>query len=512
MSAWVVMPVIVPAFAAVLLLLAPRSLAFVRLIGIAATVAVLAISATFVIMLDANPIAYQVGNWPAPYGIVLVVDRLSALMLLLTSTIALLALAHSLAGWDRRGISAASFHALFQLELMGLNGAFLTGDVFNLFVFFEVLLLASIGLLVHGGGADRARHGLRYAVINLVGSSLLLAGVALLYGVAGTLNMADLAVVLPRLDPERARLARVAGTLLLVGFGVKAAVFPLYFWLPGSYSAAAAPVAALFAIMTKVGVYALLRICVLVYGGLPGGTADALLWVGLCTLALGTAGVLASRDLGRFAGYLTISSVGLMLAGVGLFTPAGTSAALFYLVQSAISLAGLFLLRELVAAERLQVADRFEPGPPLTRSSLLPTLYWLLIAAAVGLPPLTGFMGKIMLLRSSADTPIAGWIWVSVLVSSLLLILAAASAGSQVFWAVRESETRARASRLPPATPAAIAVALQFVLVIAAEPLRAYTEAAASELHTGERYRAAVLGQRAASLDPAEGVDARTPP
>ncbi|HSN72970.1 MAG TPA: proton-conducting transporter membrane subunit, partial [Steroidobacteraceae bacterium] len=227
---------------------------------------------------------------------------------------------------------------------------------------------------------------------------------------------------------------------------------------------------------------------------------ESLVWVGLATVLAGTAGVLASRDLGAFTAYLTIVSVGLMLVGVGLFTPEGTSAALFYLVQSALLLAGLFLLREVVAGERAQAADCFTRGPRLARAAILPALFWLFAAAAVGLPPLTGFFGKLMLLRSAEDSVVQLVIWSVVLVSSLLLTLSAANAGSAMFWdRTPRSEPVDSSRAATPIAPVVIAAALQFVLVLGAEPLRAYTAATALELHAADGYRAAVLGSRAHS-------------
>ena len=269
---------------------------------------------------------YFVGDWPAPFGIVLVLDRLAALMLAIAAVIALAALAAAVAGerpWDARG---RFFHPLFQFQLMGLNGAFLTGDLFNLFVFFEVLLVASYCLLLHGQGDARLRAGLHYVVVNLAASALFLVGVALLYSITGTLNLADLALRVPRVPPPDAPLVRAAALLLLVVFGVKAAAFPLYLWLPRAYAAAAAPVAALFALMTKVGVYSIVRVHGVVFGPDAGEAAlVAAPWLApaaLATALLGVVGALAAPTLGRMAAYLTVASVGTLLIAVGAFSTA----------------------------------------------------------------------------------------------------------------------------------------------------------------------------------------------
>ncbi|NJL08925.1 MAG: monovalent cation/H+ antiporter subunit D, partial [Methylacidiphilales bacterium] len=233
---------------------------------------------------------YALGNWPAPFGIVLVLDRLAAVMVALCAVLALPVLVYAAGGTDARG---RHFHALFQFQIAGLNGAFLTGDLFNLFVFFEVLLLASYGLLTHGNGRARARAGLAYVVLNLTGSALFLIALGLLYGTLGTLNMVDMAGALARVPAADQALVRTAAALLIAVFALKAALFPLSFWLPRVYGAASAPAAALFAIMTKVGVYALLRISTVTFSGAPV-TADLLQpWLmplAIATIAAGTLG------------------------------------------------------------------------------------------------------------------------------------------------------------------------------------------------------------------------------
>ncbi len=502
MSHWIIVPIVLPALTAALLLLAAgRPMPVQRWISGTATAALAAVCAALTASLDDVPRVYLLGNWPPPYGIVLVLDRLSALMLTLTAGVALGCLAYAMTGWDAAGPAEKRyFHALFQFQLMGLNGAFLTGDLFNLFVFFEVLLIASYGLLVHGGGASRARAGLHYVVVNLTASALFLVGVALLYGAAGTLNMADLARAAGTLGDEASLLFQVAGLILLVVFAVKAALFPLYFWLPISYTAAAAPVAALFALMTKVGVYAILRVSTLVFGeqGAGGFAAPWVLPAGLITLGLGTLGVLAASDLGRLAAYLTLSSVGTLLATVGLFTPQALSSALFYLVHSTLVTAGLFLLWERVAAERGLAADRFQRGPRLGRPLLLAGTYAFLAAAAVGLPPLSGFLGKVMILESAWEADAALPLWGMVLVTGLLALFAVTRAGSRLFWDLsRELPPASQAASPAQAAPLLALVAALAGLVVFAAPFKAFTDRAAQDLFDVERYTATVLGHPA---------------
>jgi multicomponent K+:H+ antiporter subunit D len=499
MSHWIIVPVVLPALAAALLLLvAGRPMPVQRWISGTAAAALAAVCAGLTASLDDFPRVYLLGNWPAPYGIVLVLDRLSALMLTLTASVALGCLAYAMTGWDAASPAGKRyFHALFQFQLMGLNGAFLTGDLFNLFVFFEVLLIASYGLLVHGGGARRARAGIHYVVINLTASALFLVGVALLYGAAGTLNMADLARAAGTLEGEASLLFQVAGLVLLAVFATKAALFPLYFWLPISYTAAAAPVAALFALMTKVGVYAILRVFTLVFGeqGAGGFAAPWVLPAGLITLGLGTLGALAASNLGRLAAYLTLSSVGTLLAAVGLFTPQALSSALFYLVHSTLVTAGLFLLWERVAIERGLAADRFQRGPRLGRPLLLAGTYAFLAAAAVGLPPFSGFLGKVMILESAREADAVVPVWGMVLVTGFLTLFAVARAGSRLFWDIsREPPSASQAASPAQAAPLLALVAALAGLVVLAAPFKAFTDQTARELFNAERYAATVLG------------------
>src|SRR3954451_3379380 len=291
---------------------------------------------------------YRLGDWPAPFGIVLVLDRLSALMLLLTSILALASVVFSLARWHRVGVL---FHPLFQFLLMGINGAFLTGDLFNLFVFFEVLLAASYGLALHGSGSARVLAGLHYIVVNLVASLLFLIGVSLIYGVAGTLNMADLAARIPAIRAEDRALLEAGAGILGTAFLVKAGMWPLCFWLPGTYASAPPPVASIFAILTKVGIYIVLRLWLLLFGEDAGASAqfgsEWLLLGGIATVAFGAIGCLASQDMAKLAAFSVLVSSGTVLAAIGIGQIATTGGALFYLISSTLSLSAFFLLIEL---------------------------------------------------------------------------------------------------------------------------------------------------------------------
>ena len=443
-------------------------------------------------------LVYRLGDWPAPFGIVMVVDRLSALMVLLTYLVALPALWYAASGWDGRG---RYFHAVFQFQLMGLAGAFLTGDLFNLFVFFEVLLIASYVLLVHGHGRERFRMGLHYVVLNLVASGLFLIGLSLVYAATGTLNMADVGQRLPQLQGDTLLFARSAALVLLVVFGLKAAMLPLYFWLPGTYAAASAPVAALFAIMTKVGVYSIVRVHWQLFGAQAGPAAlvaaDWLLPLALTTSVLGVLGALAAHTLGRLVAYLTVSSVGTILAAVGLFTPQALSAALYYTLHSTIVIAGLFLLVELIAAQRGDAVDRLQPAHAVREPVLLGVMMLFGAASAAGLPPLPGFLGKLMVLEASGGLAVQAWVWSVVLGVGFLTIVGLARAGVIVFWHVQPAIGPNAGSGRRLLTPVWMVMALTVALTVLASPVKRYTDAVAAQLLAPADYTRAVLGGEA---------------
>jgi multicomponent K+:H+ antiporter subunit D len=309
-------------------------------------------------------------------------------------------------------------------------------------VFLEILLIASYGLLLHGRGAERARAGLHYVVVNLVGSALFLIAVSALYGVTGTLNMADLSDKVGRLDPVDAPLAATAGVLLLVVFGLKAAIAPLYFWLPRAYAAASAPVAAMFAIMTKVGVYAIVRIFTLVFGDNAGSLANfgwSWLWaLALVSLLLGLIGVLAARELRIQIAYLVIVSVGTLLAGIALNSEDALAASFYYLIHSTLICGGLFLLADVILRQRGELLDHITQGPQLRQSALLGSLFFFAAVAVIGVPPLSGFIGKLLLLSAAGATADVAVLWLIMLGGSLICLMALSRSGSTFFWRTEE--------------------------------------------------------------------------
>lgn len=499
MNHWIIAPVILPAMLAPFIVLVMRhDLALQRIFSTFGTAILAAISLMLLYTASTNPPeVYFLGNWDAPFGIVLVLDRLSALMVALTAILALMVQLYAIGtGWDGRG---KHFHALFQFQLMGICGAFLTGDAFNLFVFFEVLLIASYGLMIHGGGANRLKAGVQYVAFNLVGSTLFLFALATLYSVTGTLNMADMAVKMVDLPPGDAALLRVGAVLLLLVFAIKGALVPLQFWLPATYSFAPGPVAALFAVMTKVGAYAVIRVYTLIFPPETPATgalfADLLLPAALVTLALGAVGVLGATGLARMVAFAAIGSMGTLFIAVSAFTPQAMTAALYYMIHSTLATALLFLVVDMVQDRRGNDGLR-HPLPPIAQHGLLASLFFGGAIAMAGMPPLSGFLGKLLVMDATRGPDMA-LIWTSILVASLVTIVGFSRAGSQVFWKAYATTTT---QEHPQPKPEGLAFAMIFALLAAlalltilAGPITDWLAATSAELFDRTAYINAVL-------------------
>lgn len=499
-SLWPVLPVLLPLIGGIVILFSrlgglqlQRSLSLLFTAGL-----ILVTVQTLLVATTEGHQVYLLGNWLAPFGIVLVLDQLSALMVLLTAVLSLFALLYAITqDTDKQG---EDFHTLFQIQLFGLNGAFMTGDLFNLFVFFEVLLLASYGLLLHGGGRSRTKGGLHYVVINLVGSSLFLFAVGTLYGVIGTLNMADMADKMATVSADDQGIVAAAALLLLVVFGIKAAVFPLYLWLPGAYANTSAAVAALFAIMTKVGLYAIIRVHGTLFddqaGPLAGLHTDLLLWLGMLTLILAVFGVFAARGLKEQAAFLILASVATLLVGIGIDNTAALSASLYYLIHSTLIGGAMFLMADLVARGRGSFADKLRSAPAMSQAILMGSLFLLSAIAIAGVPPLSGFFGKVLILDSAIGHPAQAWIFTIVLLGSLLMMIALARSGSILFYQTSDEDQNSSATLNRKATAVMVGLLLLSpVLVVAAGPVTALTEQVAQQLADSEGYIRAVLGQ-----------------
>ena len=445
---------------------------------------------------ESVPLPYAMGDWPAPFGIVLVLDRLSAWMLLLTALLGLAVAGHvTLTGLDRKGWH---FHPVFQFQLLGVNGAFLTGDLFNLFVFFEILLIASYGLLLHGQGARRLTAGVQYVIVNLTGSTLFLVALGMLYGVTGTLNMADMALRAAAIPQGSRGMLEAAGLLLIAVFALKAALLPLHLWLPRAYASAAPPVAALFAIMTKVGAYAIIRVCPMIFGR---DVETILIVTALGTIALGFIGMLAARHLRDMAAFGLIGATGTLLVAIALFSQDGLAAALYYLPHTTLAAALMFLTVDLVVRWRGMEGDAIVPTPAFAGQVLTGVLFLGAGVALAGLPPLSGFIGKLLILDASLASPLpqplAATIWAVILVTSLVAVVALARAGSTVFWkhdATPPPQRERDAPHTIEALPAVFLLALLGALTLGAGAATRYTEAMAAQVLDRDGYIEAVLG------------------
>lgn len=497
MNHLLIAPIVVPLLAAVMCMASQAaSVQFQRSIALGAVIIQVVVAGLLLVSASNEISVYAIGSWRAPFGIVMVLDRLSAIMLMLTAMLALPVLLYAVSGMDQKG---RLFHPLFQLQLAGINGAFLTGDLFNLFVFFEMLLLASYGLLAQGGGLLRVRAGMIYVVLNVIGSSLFLIALALIYGTIGTLNMADIAFVLPSIPQADEAIVRSAMALLIVVFALKSALIPLAFWLPHTYGNAIAPVAALFAILTKVGIYALLRTTSLIFTS-ASFMADILQpWlvpVAVLTIAMGTIGALASQRLAVVAAYLVMVSTGTLLAVIGLPSVAGNSAAIYYMIHSTLVTAGLFLLADAIGRQRGEHGDCLERGPRMRDMRAFGGAFLILAVGVSGMPPLSGFFGKLMLMQAVQSTEWNVAIWIAVLASSLVVGLLLGRAASVIFWEPKPDEQQ---PILPPPNPwrrtaLAMIVAASPGLTVVSAPVSQYAQAAADQLAVRQAYIDAVLG------------------
>lgn len=540
----VVAPVLLPLGTAALMLLMGekrRRLKAALNVGSAMLGLLLAIALLRQVDASGTPATFAVhltANWPVPYGIALVADRLSALMAVLAGIVGVASLLYALARWQHGGVY---YHGLLQLQLMGLYGAFLTADLFNLFVFFEVLLAASYGLLLHGGGTARVRAGLHYIAINLMASSLFLIGVAMLYGITGTLNMADMAIIVPTIAEDDRGLLHAGAAILAIAFLVKAAAWPFNAWLPAAYASAAAPVAALFAVMTKLGVYAILRLWTLLFPQDAGISAlfggPVLIGLGMLTLGFGVIGVIAVQQLGRMAAFCAIVSSGTLLAAIGFGRPAVTGGALYYALGSTLAVGAFFLLVELIDRARdveeqpVYVGESDPDDEPFAFPvDLVPThgvnldddeealigraipaamaflgLAFIVCALTIaGLPPMAGFVGKVVMLSAllnpagfGVQAPVspAAWLLLALLVTGgLLTIIAMSRAGIRCFWAP--------AGRPPPrlriieTLPIALLLLPIGVLVWQADAVLRYANATARHLHDPRDYIGSVMAAR----------------
>lgn len=446
-------------------------------------------------VLQDGVIAAQMGGRPAPFGITLVADHLSAAMVAITAITALAVAIYALTDINERS-EYLGYHALFNVLIGGVTGAFVTGDLFNLYVWFEVMLISSFGLLVLGGTKEQIDGGVKYVTLNLISTILFLSGIGLLYGMTGTLNMADLARTLPSVENQG--LVTVVAMMFMVAFGVKAAVFPLFFWLPAAYHTPAFSISAVFAgLLTKVGVYALIRMFVLVFALDTGFTHEILLWVAGLTMLTGVLGAAAQNDIRKILSFHIVSQIGYMIMGLALLTPLALAGAVFYLVHHIIVKANLFLIAgvtdRLVGSTELGRIGGFYKSAPL-----LAVLFFVPAFSLAGFPPLSGFWAKYMLVAAALED--RGWIIAGVaLFVGLLTIYSMTKIWAEAFWKAHPKDVSPALPRLAPEMrihllgPVAALAVLTVTIGLFPEPFVAFAEDAAAQLLDPSAYMIAVL-------------------
>lgn len=501
--------VALPVFGAALAFLLLRQQRAQRTVTISVLTLTLALEVLLLVSVwDGGTSAVTIGGWAPPFGITMVVDQFSSLMLVISTTVSLAVLvyatAQGVADGDKDG-PISVFHPSYMILVAGVSNAFLAGDLFNLYVGFEILLTASYVLLTLGGTGPRIRAGVTYVVVSVVSSLLFLIAIAMVYAATGTVNMADLAGKLGQLDPGTQLLLH---SMLLVGFGIKAAVFPLSLWLPDSYPTAPAPVTAVFAgLLTKVGVYAIVRTETLLF---PGDALNApLMVVAFATMVVGILGALAQTDIKRLLSFTLVSHIGYMVFGVGLGSVLGLAAAVFYVVHHITVQTALFLVAGLV--ERRGGSSSIDRlGGIAKLSPVLALLYFLPAMNLSGIPPLSGFLGKLGLLQAGVQlgTPLVLVLVGTGVVVSLLTLLAMARVWSRVFWRRAEDAESPAPALLQPAAvnalPASMIgataglVVVGLALTLFAGPLYRLSAQAAGEMLDRSPYISAVLGTEAA--------------
>ncbi|MFW0789312.1 Na+/H+ antiporter subunit D [Gordonia sp. CPCC 205333] len=531
-SSWIttliVLPTLVPLGAAALTLLQGRHPRFQRAVTVAAiSIGLIASSLMLYLTNENGTYAVHIGGWGekgypnGPLGITLVVDQLSALMLVVSTTVLLLVVVYAIGQGIRDGTTqqpVSIFLPTYLILCAGVCNAFLAGDLFNLFVSFEVLLAASFVLLTLGASGDRVRAGASYVIVSMVSSLIFLVGIAFAYATTGTLNLAEMAI---RLDDVPSGTRNALYAVLLVAFGIKAAVFPLSTWLPDSYPTAPAPVTAVFAgLLTKVGVYAIIRTHTLLF---PGGSMDTILLVaGLLTMLVGIAGAIAQSDIKRLLSFTLVSHIGYMIFGIALSSEFGLSAAIYYVAHHILVQTTLFLVVGLI--ERQAGSSSLRRLGGLIASPLLAVLYLIPGLNLGGIPPFSGFIGKVALLEAGAqDGSVLAWLLVAgSLVTSLLTLYVVARVWTKGFWRPRADAPegdlsdagpsalvdestdsafaeRADVGRMPPAMvlPTVAMVIVGLAMTIWAGPIIAYTERAAHDITSRTVYLEAVLGPNA---------------
>lgn len=496
----ILLPVLIPFLTAIIMMLLWRQPQLQRVLSLAGAAGLLVAALSLLYLVWQNGIqAVQLGNWPAPFGITLVADLLSAIMLIMTGLMGLAVAVYSLASIDRPRESFG-YYPLLHILLMGVSGAFLTGDMFNLYVWFEVMLIASFVLLALGGKRAQIEGAIKYVTINLLSSALFLAAVGILYGLAGTLNMAHLARILPTLNEPG--LVTTVAMLFLVAFGIKAAIFPLFFWLPASYHTPPIAVAAIFAgLLTKVGVYALIRIFTLIFVQNVSYSHTLILILAGLTMITGVLGAAAQMDFRRVLSFHIVSQIGYMLMGLALFSPLALAGSVFYIIHHIIVKTNLFLIGGVV--HRLkgthwlpQLGGLYQTSPWVAILFLIPAL------SLAGIPPLSGFWAKFILIRAGLELEQYA-IVITALVVGLLTLFSMTKIWNEAFWKEQPDPVeeinnnydslQSGESLFPLLLPVIVLATLTVSLGIITEPIFNLATQAAEQLLNPTEYIQAVL-------------------
>jgi multicomponent Na+:H+ antiporter subunit D len=486
-----VLPILVPLSTAAILLLAPNRALMQRWIGLTGSILLLASAAIVFRRVDAGGIqVLQVSGWPAPFGITLVADLLSAMLVVAVGIVGVAIAVAAFAGVDPRR-EAFGYHSLIQVLLMGVSGAFLTGDLFNLYVWFEVMLVASFVLMALHRTSAQVEAAFKYVAINLIASSIFLTALGLLYGVTGTLNMADLATVWPTLRTPGIEL--VLAVLFVIAFSIKAGLFPLFFWLPASYHTPPAPIAAAFAgLLTKVGVYALVRLFTLLFQAAPPALFTLLLVMSAATMVIGLVAALDERDFRRILSFNLVGHIGYTTASLSLMTPAALAGTIFYVLHHIVVITNLFLVSGVLLRLR-RTTDMAALGGLYRHQPVFSALAMMPIFALAGVPPLSGFLGKLAIVEGMFGAG-AYWLGGLVLVVGLLTLLSMGRTWADGFWKPAATEH----DRATPGTPLLIAISglslVTLAITFGAGPLFELTLRAAQQLLQRDAYIQAVLG------------------
>jgi multicomponent Na+:H+ antiporter subunit D len=501
MTLIIALPIIIPLLFAVIMLFFWKNVKVHKAFNVIASLFSLAVS--IILLSDVNSsgiISLQVGNWQAPFGISLVADLLASIMVLITAVIGLAASIYSLGSMDEQR-EKFLYYPLLQFLLMGINGAFLTGDIFNLYVWFEVMLISSFVLLALGGKREQLEGAIKYVTLNLLSSAIFLAAVGILYGIVGTLNMADLARKIPLI--EQNELVTVVSFLFMVSFGIKAAVFPLFFWLPASYHTPPIAVSAIFAgLLTKVGVYALIRVFTLIFTQDTNFTHTVLLVIAGFTMLTGVLGAASQNDIRKILSFHIISQIGYMIMGLALFSPLAIAGAIFYIIHHIIVKTNLFLVSGVVdkmkgSFELKKIGGLYKYYPLLGLLFLIPAL------SLAGIPPLSGFWAKFVVIKAGLEIDQMFIVGVA-LVVGLLTLFSMTKIWNEAFWKddPRGSENILSDSfsaitlskKVLMLSPIIILALITIVIGFNAEPFFNLANNAAAQLLNPNEYISKVLG------------------